>query len=304
MEENRGLGEADPAASERNLLLEMLAHGTAEEQRRAAQSLDPGSSGEVVKSLITAATGAREWSVREQSVLALRGVPDARAVAALRQLVGGRRRDRDARVRAAAALALSSTGSGETVSALLGMLSERAREPRRAAALALGRLRAPAALLALADLARASDPALRLAAVWSLGQIGVPRGESHGRAALVRALGDDEWRIRRVAAEGLGRRSSPADVRPLLAALEDSRPEVRQEAAVALGRLGSADALPALRNRRAVWRELNGSVRAACRDAVARVEAFLRGQPPEVVPAPAPAGSGLEVSPEDRTSEW
>jgi len=54
--------------------------------------------------------------------------------------------------------------------------------------------------------------------------------------------------VRRLAASALGRISDPAAEGGLIAALDDEAPQVRQYAAVSLGRLGTEQALPALRS--------------------------------------------------------
>lgn len=63
---------------------------------------------------------------------------------------------------------------------------------------------------------------------------------------LLRLLGDGEARVRRRAAQALGRVGLPDAVEPLTAALADPEPEVRQMAAFALGLIGAPAARPPL----------------------------------------------------------
>ncbi len=66
-------------------------------------------------------------------------------------------------------------------------------------------------------------------------------------APVLAALGDDEWRVRRRAAIALSELKDPASLAAALAALrEDPAFQVRGFAARTLGRLGAAEAVPAL----------------------------------------------------------
>jgi hypothetical protein len=63
--------------------------------------------------------------------------------------------------------------------------------------------------------------------------------------ALIQALGDDDWDVRRAAAEALVKIGTPA-VPALIQALGDSDWDVRRAAAEALGAIGDPQAVPAL----------------------------------------------------------
>ena len=64
-------------------------------------------------------------------------------------------------------------------------------------------------------------------------------------------LADENWVCRYAAARGLSMLRAPTTaLRPLMARLGDHSPHVRRYAALALGRLGRKEALPALRERR------------------------------------------------------
>ena len=66
---------------------------------------------------------------------------------------------------------------------------------------------------------------------------------------LVRALNASDWRARRQAAKALGERGDRSVTGPLIAILERDIPEVRTATAEALGRLGGAEALGALKSQ-------------------------------------------------------
>ena len=69
----------------------------------------------------------------------------------------------------------------------------------------------------------------------------------HATKALVKALKDDDARVRASAAEGLANRICSAQaVDPLLEALKDDSPDVRRNTALALGRAGDVGAVDAL----------------------------------------------------------
>lgn len=66
---------------------------------------------------------------------------------------------------------------------------------------------------------------------------------------LIRLLGDDDWRIRYRAAEGLGHIHSPGSVEPLIRALLDEKDHVRYMAAKSLGALAEEAAVPGIISR-------------------------------------------------------
>ena len=108
--------------------------------------------------------------------------------------------------------------------------------------MALGRLDGPAETVApaLVDALHDADPDVRRAAARSLGQI--------GRLAFPalkdkKALDDPDAGVRAMVVEAI-EWMGPTAVKPLIKALEDESPAVRRSAARALGRLGS-DARPA-----------------------------------------------------------
>jgi hypothetical protein len=74
-------------------------------------------------------------------------------------------------------------------------------------------------------------------------------GRSDSVPALVHALSDEDWRVRRLAASGLGLLEAAVAVPDLVVSTTDGDQRVREAAAGALGRIGlsAAAAIPALR---------------------------------------------------------
>lgn len=86
---------------------------------------------------------------------------------------------------------------------------------------------------ALLDARQSRALVQRVQALIRLGQA----GDRRGAPALLMALGDGDWIVRKYAASGLGRLALPESASALTALLADARPEVRRAAARALGRL-------------------------------------------------------------------
>jgi HEAT repeat protein len=116
---------------------------------------------------------------------------------------------------------------------------------RRYLALALGRLGDPRAVPVLRAAALGSDDSeTRIYATWALGSIADP--EALGD--LVTLAGADDVGVRKTAVHALGSFAGEAEVREVLAGrLGDPAPDVRWNAAVALGRSGDTRAVPELR---------------------------------------------------------
>jgi HEAT repeat protein len=117
---------------------------------------------------------------------------------------------------------------------------------RRYLALAIGRLDPPLPPQAVADLANAlNDPDgdARISAIWALG--------SSGDASVVPLLQplyqSSDAGIRKMAVYALGALPGDAQTATLRAALQDTAPDVRWNAALALARHGSREGAPVLR---------------------------------------------------------
>src|SRR5262249_36297487 len=100
------------------------------------------------------------------------------------------------------------------------------------------------------------------------------------------------------AALALGKIGAPAALEPLLAALHDPGPWLREAAVQGLAWLGDPSALPALRSlrRRSAWIDMSSGVAAACDRAIRSLEALRDAQGRELLPASAHPGRGTEVT--------
>jgi hypothetical protein len=120
----------------------------------------------------------------------------------------------------------------------------------------------PALIQALGD----SDWDVRRAAAEALGDLGDPQAIP----ALIKALGDSDWVVRRASAEALGKLGDPQAIPALIKALGDSDWVVRRASAEALGAIGDPQAIPALIQALGDWRSEN--VRRAARQAIQQIE--------------------------------
>ena len=138
----------------------------------------------------------------------------------------------------AAAYALGRAGE-PAVGPLIDCLRQGAEHVRRNAGYGLAAA-GPAAVEALAQACAAGDPAVRLAAVDSLGDMG--RAGASAVPALQGALGDASDKVRGHAAEALGAMGAlpPAVLEELAETLSDDDEWVRRNAALGLARLGPA----------------------------------------------------------------
>jgi cyclophilin family peptidyl-prolyl cis-trans isomerase/HEAT repeat protein len=160
--------------------------------------------------------------------------------------------DEDVRQRVAAALTrIQGAGAG---AALLPLLSEAEGADAVAALYGAWRLQDPELVVFVLDRAGDPDPEIRGAAVYSLmrmvgppgaGATPVPGGtefpgdlRNQAAARLVEMTGDEDPRIRELAARGLGGGDLPGAAEALVALLDDPSWGVRVNAARSLGRLG------------------------------------------------------------------
>jgi HEAT repeat protein len=101
-----------------------------------------------------------------------------------------------------------------------------------------------------------SPPAVRLAAAEALLEL----KSAPAVVTLLGALQRDSWQVRRNAAAVLGQLQAIWAVEPLAEALKDPHPVVRRSAAAALKRIGTPEAITAIRN--AVWGKLTSPAQA------------------------------------------
>src|SRR5438067_613588 len=116
---------------------------------------------------------------------------------------------------------------------------------RRYLALAIGRLDPPLPADAVADLAGAlddPDSEARITAIWALGSSGDPSVVPQ----LQPLYQSSDAGIRKMAVYALGALPGDAQLVTLKTALQDTAPDVRWNAAVALARHGSREAIPVL----------------------------------------------------------
>jgi HEAT repeat protein len=193
--------------------------------RALARIGDPGAVGP----LIAALASADSWlAPRIADILARHG---ELAVAPLVELLSSKARDP---ARAWAANVLGEVRAGRALPVLVQALDDPDDEVRGKAATALGRLgdrRAVAPLLE--HLLTDPAPFVRARIASSLALFGGPEVIDR----LVRTLGDSAWWVRMRGVEAL-EQIGPTAEGPLLVALDDPDPEVRQRAAVSLERLG------------------------------------------------------------------
>jgi HEAT repeat protein len=174
--------------------------------------------------------------MRAVAAHALGVIGDARATKPLLQLL----RDERYFVREQAAFALGQMGNG-AVEAILEMANASQPATREAAIEALGRFDLPQALARINEATTDANASVRTAAVKALGQTGSERAV----APLMALLRDESSAMRAQAATSLAKLGDVA-LPSLTGALKDNRPLVRQLAAEALGDIGSKQAVQPL----------------------------------------------------------
>ena len=115
-----------------------------------------------------------------------------------------------------------------------------------------------------------NDTDLKRRLVEAFGAAGAP-----AVPALIQALGDSGWEVRRAAAWALGAIGDPRAVPALIKALGDRSEDVRRAAAEALGKLGDPQAVPALTER---LQDESGDVRKAAQAAIQQIQAKQSGK--------------------------
>ena len=119
---------------------------------------------------------------------------------------------------------------------------------RRYLALAIGRLDPPLPADAVADLTQAlddPDSETRISVIWALGSSGDPAVVA--RLLPLYSAPTADAGIRKMVVYALGALPGDSQIATLRTALEDSAPDVRWNAAVALARHGSHEGVPVLR---------------------------------------------------------
>lgn len=262
--------------------------------------------------------------VRKRVALALRALDATQAVPALKEALRTEQDDQVRRHFDMTLHALDQRIDVETligaadVAGLIGALKSRRQDDIIRAAGALGDLQDHIAVEPLVILFHnpSSPPKVRLAAAEALLKL-------HSAPAVVTLLGAlrrDSWQVRCNAAAVLGQIQATWAVEPLAQALSDVHPVVRRTAAAALRRIGSADAINALRARFTEQARGQAASRPASPKLEPRLKPRLDTPPlpkslPEVVPTPpvvalparkddaalAPAAHSRVVSPKATT---
>lgn len=229
--------------------------------------------------------------------------------AAIEPLCRFLRRHEESPVRAAAARALGLGHIAQALEPLLKALADPSPEVRAAACFALGQLGDPHAIPALTDALKDERFAVRQEAAVALGTLGDVRAveplitlleqndsrqslapdvylralaktrDPRAIEALVDFLVDSDANLRRLAAEGLADGGDMRAARPLLIALHDNNPAVRDVALAALHQLGQAEVAPLL----AALEDMEPVVRLGALDVLRQID--LQAAPPELLPA-------------------
>lgn len=165
-------------------------------------------------------------------------------------------------VRATATAAVLYLPAEESAASLIPLLSDKEEFVRQQAAYALGQTRSPVVVTALIALLADKMDSVRGAAAVALGEIGdasavtslsaVLSGQPAVSSAKKKTKSKRESNpfVLRASAHSLGQIRSRASVPVLIVVLQDEKAasDVRREAAFALGAIGDAAALPALRD--------------------------------------------------------
>lgn len=240
---------------------------TAADRALAARALGASGGDEALAALAGALSSDRFWGVRAEAVLALGRNFGNAARGALRAGAA----DVDPRVREATMKALANVPAPEATPELLATLRTDPSERVQAEALrSLGALRAAGAYEALVSaLARESHAdRIRIGALEGLGRLG------DGRAVPIALEQSAEGRPPAVRAAAIGAladlgRGQAVVLGRLRGLLDDRQPPIRRAAAEALGRIGDASSLAALRATGAT--EEVPAVRRAIEKAVRRL---------------------------------
>jgi HEAT repeat protein len=214
--------------------------------------------------------------VRVAAMQALARLGDARAVeplaAFLTPAVKGKSDSRETGYCIHAAMALAQLGE-PALTRLIGALESGSTEARRAAALALGKLRNPRGVEPLSRALNDARSEVRQAAALSLGDL----GERSALERLTTAFGHKDPETRRAAAEAVGRIGGEQAVSLLARAVEDREESVQLAAIEALRHLDGTKAALSLKPAVSAARR---SVREAA-DAALKRMTFPEAMPAE-----------------------
>jgi HEAT repeat protein len=205
--------------------------------------------------------------VRAEALGAMGHLDDSRALGPLCEALA----DESSTIRAAAAYALHALDNSQALPFLLPLLADPDHEVRGPAALAIGNFNDPQTYEPLVALLNDPEGEVRSMALSALEDLADPRSipifvehlhdpkrctmaaralakfeHSSVYEALLKALSDQDYRIRGAAAESLGKLRHLPALDPLILLLKDPVWRVRREAASALGRLEDGRAVEPL----------------------------------------------------------
>jgi bilin biosynthesis protein len=154
--------------------------------------------------------------------------------------------DQDTVVKGSAVGALARTGEA-SVTALLDILADpiHPESTKGHAAWALAFI-GPEAAPYLEQAIKSDSIDVRCAAVGAIAHLAQDQGDERAYQILIETLSDKDPNVRAEAASAIGKLAYPPAVPHLIIALSDSDSEVRRTAATALGKLGDRSAIPPL----------------------------------------------------------
>jgi HEAT repeat protein len=212
------------------VLIAYLQHPEDAIRRLAIEVIEYGNDPAAIPALLRAAADTNI----EISLLASEVLRSFRNPTAIRHLVEGLEHPAS-ETRLAAVVALRDRRALEAVSGLLWRVSDVEPEVRRQAVLALANYRNEDYLPVLRSALRDESPAVRKVAIAAV-------AEFDGSVAfLILALTDDNWQVRREAANALGRLPGQSSEAALRNALGDPAWQVVREAVLGLSRLQASD---------------------------------------------------------------
>jgi bilin biosynthesis protein len=179
--------------------------------------------------------------------------------------------DEDTVVKGSAVGALARMGEA-SVPALLEILADprRSESTKGHAAWALGFIGAEAAPF-LEDAIKSDSIDVRCAAVGAIAHLAQEQGDERAARLLIETLGDIDPNVRSEAASAIGKMAYLPALPNLIVALRDPDGEVRRTAAVSLGKLGDRSAIPPL--QAALTDELE-PVRILAKLAISKIESY------------------------------
>jgi HEAT repeat protein/class 3 adenylate cyclase len=204
-----------------------------------AQSLQPGFEH------LTALLQNGDKDERQSAVITLGKIGGEYAVDAI---LNALLKDVDSGVRQRAAFALGQIGGEGAVDVLIRLLKDADRDVSGQAAIALGYIGGKRAVDGLLPMLKNADSSVRRGAAFALGEMGSEMGSEIPADSLLPLLKDADSGVRQWAAEALGYIGGKRAVTALRPLLWDENSSVRSRAAEALGEIGGKHAVDALLN--------------------------------------------------------